>query len=202
MEKTMAISRIYWDSCAFIDWLEGDPDYILSLQEMVHQADDLERLKIVTSAATFAEVYKVKTSNGAAPLPEKTRQAILGLLRREKLVSIYQVDRFVGELANKIVANEKLKPMDALHLATALQARVDAVITTDRPMIRRTGILHFNDKVIDSGSPPLKIMLPQDWLRDLLPLLAPAQTLTQAKTHEEESEGEQEARPEAPRPQG
>ncbi len=56
-------------------------------------------------------------------------------------VVIQEVDRTLGERARDLVWNDKLRPKDAIHVATALDAKVDHFDTYDRGLIDLSGVL-------------------------------------------------------------
>jgi predicted nucleic acid-binding protein len=153
--------RIYWDSCAFIYLLKQDPRHYAALAHMVAGARE-KTIKIVTSAVTVAEVYKLKEF-GALPLEQSEK--ILASFANE-YIELWQADRLVCTEAHHMMRIlSEILPMDAIHLATASMAKVDVVITTDCKKYRRCGLLRHDGTV---GDPPLRIKLPGEELE--LPL--------------------------------
>jgi predicted nucleic acid-binding protein len=156
----MASKKIYWDSCVFIHLLQ-ETNYVDALREVVHRAKNGE-CKIVTSAVSLAEVCKLPELGA---LPEDQTTKILQFFQND-YIDVYQADRFVCEEAHRIIRKHGLKPMDAIHMATASIAKVDLVMTSETKKYRRGGLLRCDGLI---GNPPLKVSLPD--LGVFLPLL-------------------------------
>src|SRR5437867_135567 len=107
--------RLYWDSDAFIDFIEQTPGRIHRLQPIVTAAERGSVL-IVTSAFTMAEVVKLKN---LGLLDEQTEQLVADFFEND-YISIRNVDRFVAERARPIVRKCSVKPPDAIQIATAI----------------------------------------------------------------------------------
>ena len=142
----------YWDSCVFIDLLEQTPGRFPVCEDWRSRAEKGD-LVIVTSAISLAEVCKLPTTS---LLPADQSKKILEFFENPYIV-LRQVDRAVGELAHELTRTHGLKPMDAIHVATALLMRVDVFHTYDSAKGRRKGLLAHNGLI---GTPPLKIEIP------------------------------------------
>jgi predicted nucleic acid-binding protein len=138
---------LYWDSSVFIDLIERTSSRIQILEAIVQSAERGEA-RIVTSALTLAEVSKL---NNLGLLPEWKEKLIVKFFENE-YIAVRNVDRVTSEHARPIIRNHALKPPDALHVATALLARVDVLHTYDT-----THLLPLDKKV---GQPPLRIEEP------------------------------------------
>ena len=123
----------YLDSSVFIAWIKGEVEKGVKRKEIVEHILFLAEKGIyivVTSALTLAEVHKRK---GASKLAEKEDERILSYFEHE-FIQIVDVDRETGEMANKLCrehASDKLMPNDAIHLASALRAKCDALLAWD-----------------------------------------------------------------------
>lgn len=147
--------NIYWDSCAFIHLFQQTPAWHDPLAEMMAKAENGE-YEIVTSAVTLAEVYKLPEL-GIFPIEQSDK--IIGCMEN-KYLNVWQADRFICKEAHHIMRlHEAVKPMDAIHLATAIAAKVNFMITTDTKKYRREGLLAHDGKI---GNPALKIKTPTD----------------------------------------
>ena len=119
------IPFIYWDSNVFIDGLQrtaGRFEHISRIEDDARA----EKLKIVTSAFTIAEVVKT----GMDLLPEEDERKVRAYFAYP-FVSVSPVDRVVGKIAAEVVRTHGLKPPDAIHVATALRSRAEALCTYD-----------------------------------------------------------------------
>jgi predicted nucleic acid-binding protein len=162
----MAESRLfYWDSCAFIHLFQNQQEeYHYVLDDIRRRAKNGE-CKIHTSCVSLAEVCKIPET-GMLPI-EQTKK-ILQFFEND-FVILWQADRAVCEEAHHLIRTHKLYPMDAIHLATALIARPEMVITSDTKKYRRRGLLWLDGKI---GNPPLAIKEPTRGI--ILPLWAMA----------------------------
>ncbi len=95
-----------------------------------HVLDVAERgaYKIYTSALTLAEVYK---AHGSPSLSRDATKTFLEYCENE-WVEIIDVTRVIGENANELCRLHNIrKPADAIHLACALYAGCDVLLTWD-----------------------------------------------------------------------
>ncbi|MGB2614655.1 MAG: type II toxin-antitoxin system VapC family toxin [Phycisphaerae bacterium] len=144
---------LYWDSCAFIHRFQETPQYVEPLREHIEQAK-IGNCRIATSAITLAEVYKLPDMG---ILPVEVSNKILEFFRNDYIV-VYQADRPVCEEAHHIQRlHSGLLPADAIHVATALSAKANVLITSDTKKYRRNGLLAHNLRI---GNPPIKIEIP------------------------------------------
>lgn len=124
--------RPYLDSSVFIAWLRGEA----KRHEIVaHILDEAQKGKypIIISALTFAEVHKVK-GDGKSHLTVEEDEKILAYFEHD-FFRVVDVDRGIGEVANRFCRTYNVKPNDAIHLACALRAKCDVLLFWDRPFI-------------------------------------------------------------------
>jgi len=84
---------------------------------------------IYTSALTIAEVYKQK-GNPIGALTSDQSDRILEYFEHE-YIKIIDIDRRVAEEAHRLSRKFGLTPNDAIHLASALKAQCDKLLTWD-----------------------------------------------------------------------
>jgi len=143
------MNKYYWDSCAFISRIQGNPDRIKMLEHFTDKAAEGE-IQIVTSSLTVAEVCFI---NREGSLDEKLRDIdTISRFFDNDYIYIVQVSRQISTEAAKIGVQHKVKPPDAIHLATALHSDCQVVHTYDA-----TRLLKLDGKV---GIPPLTICKP------------------------------------------
>jgi len=113
--------RLYWDSCNFISLISEDE--VARADVCQHILEDAENgsVEIVTSTLTIAEVIKPK---GSTILTLQQEEFISSFFLHEYILT-YDVTRAIAESARKLSREHKLRPPDAIHLATALAAEVD-----------------------------------------------------------------------------
>jgi predicted nucleic acid-binding protein len=124
--------KVYWDACAWLGLINGEPDKAQELEVVWEKAKHGE-IEIWTSAFCLAEVYKVKCEDGKIGLAPEDDDKIDDLFDQD-WVYIPQVDLAVARLAKSLLRSQpKLKkPSDAIHLATAIHWNVDQLHTWDK----------------------------------------------------------------------
>lgn len=154
----MTLDRRYWDSDCFLGWLLAEKDKELHCREVLTAAED-GKVVIVTSALTIAEVLALR---GRDKIPASDRAKVEAFFRNEYIV-IRNITRRVSEAARTYVWDFGVKPKDALHVATAIDAGVPLLNTFDKPLRNKTGKL---------GNPGLMIAIPA-WSEPKLPMDMP-----------------------------
>jgi predicted nucleic acid-binding protein len=126
------MSRIYWDTKLFVYWMEGNPEYARRIHEL---RGSMERRRdlLCTSALALGELL-VK--------PNKVKNTELVSAIRDFFqsseVEVLPFDIETAEIYSDIRAEHNVSPADAIHLASAAQARVDLFLTNDRRLSRLT----------------------------------------------------------------
>lgn len=140
--------RPYLDSGVFISWLrdsdvgplaDGSVGDRRPASEHVLLEAQNGNYKAVTSFFTMAEVYKKKGSPDypGITLTDEQNGKILKYFENEWIEWVL-LDRLVAEEANRLLLRykaQKLRPPDAVHLASALRAKCDVFLTWDGPLL-------------------------------------------------------------------
>ncbi len=142
----MAVELIYWDSDAFLGWLQEEPGKVELCDGTLHRAESGEVL-ILTSALTLAEVLWRR----GGPVLAKDKADMLNRFFRRSYFRVRNVTRAIAEEAQQIHWNNGILPKDAVHVATALREKVPTLETFDEALLKRSGTI---------GSPPLIIRKP------------------------------------------
>ena len=142
----MAVERIYWDSDAFLGWLQEEAGKVELCDGTLHRADSGEVL-IFTSALTLAEVL---WRRGGPQIP-KDKADMLNRFFRRSCFRVRNVTRAIAEQAQQIHWTSGTLPKDAIHVATALSEKITILETFDQGLLKRSGTL---------GTPPLTIRKP------------------------------------------
>lgn len=131
------MKRVYWDSCCFIDFLQGSERGEV-LKGVVDKKDSGD-LEIVTSVVTLTEVIKL----GKGTVGE--RDAIIQVFNQDKGLLVVDLTKHLAEQAREIIWKygfEKHKE-DALHLATAVYVNqfhgIDEFHTFDHDLLKFNG---------------------------------------------------------------
>lgn len=155
----MTVSKVYWDSCTYLDYLKGN--HPLHDQMAALMQDWTEgNIALVTSALTIAEVLWVKCDpDEARVLIDQSQESDLRSLfdpPPPAQLTIVELSRTTALTARELVWKHNIKPKDAVHVASALEANCPLLQTND------SGLQKFNEKI--GGSPRLKIAAPS-WQR-------------------------------------
>ena len=120
------MSRIYWDTMLFVYWLEDHPEHAGRVEEvyarMVKRGDTL-----CTSVFTLGELLTGAYKKGAVESVTRFRE----LLRPPQVellpFTVETADRYA-----RIRGRHRVPPADAIHLASAANAKVNLFLTNDR----------------------------------------------------------------------
>jgi len=144
----MSIEKIYWDSDAFLGWLQEEDGKVDLCRATIERAKKGEVI-IVTSALTLAEVLWMKK----APRVPKEKAELVQRFFRRSYIRVYNVTRKISESAQELVWDKDIRPKDAIHVATAINIKLQYLETFDGGLLNKSG------KV---GDPPLIIRKPQE----------------------------------------
>jgi predicted nucleic acid-binding protein len=124
-------SRILLDSVSIVYYIERNPTYFAAASEW------MERVNAggVSAAASALLLAEVLVPAYRAGNPAAARQARAALERIPNF-ELLEVTAAVGDVAARLRAEHNLRTPDALHVATALQAGVDWLVTNDRRLKR------------------------------------------------------------------
>lgn len=142
----MTFERRYWDSDCFLGWLQAEDDKVDSCRQVLNLAAKGE-LEIITSALTIAEVLNLR---GHKPIPSDKRKQVIAFFKRSYIVPV-SITRLIAEDSRDLVWDHGIDPKDALHVATAIKAKVDVLNTFDKSLI---------GKSLQVGNPKLLIEAP------------------------------------------
>ncbi|MBF0373093.1 MAG: type II toxin-antitoxin system VapC family toxin [Alphaproteobacteria bacterium] len=137
---------VYWDSVCFLAYFQEEADRVGACQATLERAEAGDIL-IVTSTLTLAECLWLRN---APPIP-KDRADIVRKFFRRSIIRLRNVTRFISEEAQTLVWDYGIKPKDAIHVATAIEAKIQTLETFDDGLISKSG---------KAGSPPLLIRKP------------------------------------------
>ena len=133
--------------------------------------------EILTSALSLSEVSRPSSKpDGVAASTDD-----LAAFFQNDFIVVVMLDRQIGELARALMQRgyAGLKPLDAVHLASALIANIDEMHTFDDKLVR------LSERIVKRDGKPLKICKPSMG-GDPLPLLeTPPNTLEVPPDREE-----------------
>jgi predicted nucleic acid-binding protein len=154
--------RVYFDSCIFIELLQQSNQKRFDACEDLRRRAERKEIIIVTSAITITEVNKLPEADG---LPEEHSKQILDFFEHS-YIAVRPAVRQTTEYAHELTRTHKLAPMDAIHVATAIQSNAAVLYTYDGAKRRgRKGLIRHS---LNIGVPPLSIEAPPDPLKGTL----------------------------------
>lgn len=145
----MPVELVYWDSDAFLGWLQSEAGKVELCAGTLKRAEQGEVL-ILASALTLAEVLWMR---GAPPIPRDKAEIVRKFFRRSHF-RIRNVTRAISESAQDLVWTQGIRPKDAIHVATALDAHAYALETFDEGLLGKTGQIGTPALIIRKPLPP------------------------------------------------
>lgn len=110
---------------------------------------------IITSALTLSEVLWLR---GGPPISQHKADIVRKFFRRS-YIRVRNVTRAVSENAQDLVWNHSIRPKDAIHVATALDAKVVALETFDERLLTKSDSVGNPRLVIRKPIPPSQAKL-------------------------------------------
>ncbi|HVV63554.1 MAG TPA: type II toxin-antitoxin system VapC family toxin [Pseudolabrys sp.] len=142
----MPAEIVYWDSDCFLALFQNEKGKVEHCEGTLERAEKGE-VVIITSTLTLAEVLWLRDG----PKLAKDKAEIIRKFFRRSYIRLRNVTRVTSESAQDLVWNEGVRPKDAIHVATALEAKADALETFD------DGLLKKSRKI---GEPAIEIRKP------------------------------------------
>ena len=137
--RSPTVARYYWDSCVFLSYLENDPDRVAHIESFFNRAVECD-IEIITSTLSVTEVAYTSYEKAAGLLLTEEEQRVEALWHSP--VVLIEYHRTIAANARKLIRTSfeghgpRLKPLDAIHAATALQHNARAFHTYDKKLTR------------------------------------------------------------------
>lgn len=142
------LPRIYFDACVFLAYVSDEAGRAPVI-ELIFEQSEAGKLDIVTSTASIAEVTHVLGEQEADKLDPDIEGKLDDMFNDAKTVVLAEFSSLVARDARTLIreslvsAVNTLKPMDAIHLATAQRLRVQEFCTYDKKLLRHNGRFSF-----------------------------------------------------------
>jgi len=144
------MKTVYWDSCVFHALFSEEKGRVDVCRKVIAAAERGE-LQIYTSAITSVEVVWIKNLDRMSPDHEEKIQKFF----EHKFIRIITCDRGISAEARRLLWQyPKLKPKDAIHVASAISQTVDVMHTYDDDDL----VKPLSEKI---GNPPMRICHPE-----------------------------------------
>jgi len=142
----MSEPRQYMDACSFIDMAKhqfgkqatATEDDLWHLRKLMEAARNGE-LEIYTSTLTVAECTHIcGPDDPRVEVPEDVKVLFKKMLTSGQVVRLVQDTLLVTERARDLFWDHKIyfRGADAIHVASALEAKCTELVTTDAPMLK------------------------------------------------------------------
>lgn len=139
--------RVYWDACVLLAYVEGEPDRADVIEEVLDVAR-AGTIEIVTSIISQVEVSFAASERSSGVLDDDVVAALDELWSPQSPIATVELFPMIADRSREIIRQGlprgwTLKPMDAIHLATAQQLAVDEFQTYDDKLGRYSSDLGF-----------------------------------------------------------
>lgn len=128
---------LYWDSCVFLSYIDAEVDRVDVIETLFAEVQKSKGAKkIVTSTVSIAEVAYGAQEKKRAALDHSIRERIDALWNDKSVLTFIEfhdgIARIARELMREAISKgHALKPLDAIHLASAQWLQVQEVHTYD-----------------------------------------------------------------------
>jgi predicted nucleic acid-binding protein len=132
------IDIFYWDSNVFISYISEVTGRVEVIEELLIRAKS-GQCKILTSHVSIAEVAFAQVEANSGALDPSIEMKIDNLWQDHRAVTMVEVTELVTRRSRGLIRAAKvmgysLKPMDAIHLASAAQYGANELHTYDKPL--------------------------------------------------------------------
>lgn len=126
MAKPKKIERALLDASALIGYIKGEPDFacLKSLMDAVDKGE----VTLVESTAILAEVQPGHREDNAR---HANARATVRALLESPATELVDVSTPIARKAGELRVEHRMHTWDAVHLATAILAKVDVVVVRD-----------------------------------------------------------------------
>ncbi len=135
---------IYWDACVLLSYINGMPERVLVIDELLRQSR-AGQVELITSAISQVEVAFAASEQEQGALDQDVEDRIAELWAPGSPVKAVEFYELIGQRARALMRQGiaqgwgQLKAADAIHLATAQQMGVEEFHTYDRRLLKWNG---------------------------------------------------------------
>jgi predicted nucleic acid-binding protein len=125
MVENNIVRILYWDSCVFLSHINGMPERIQTITDIINEISENDKSIILTSSESIVEVAHAiyeKKQNRLDPEIERTLDEMWA---DSSVVKIIDNGTHIARLGRSLIRQSipngwKLTPKDAIHLASAM----------------------------------------------------------------------------------
>lgn len=146
------VTNIYWDANVFLSYVNNEEDKMPTLEELLESNSGSSRtIKLYTSSLSQVEVAFAASERRQQRLSPEVEEQISALWEDSESVVSVEYQEMIGGVAKDLIRDAitkgwSLKPLDAIHLASA-QWLFDVGVTVDEFHTYDTGLFKYNDIV-------------------------------------------------------
>ena len=134
-DKGAQVKRLYWDSNVFLSAINANPERLPVIEAILDDLDHGE-VEIHTSVLSIAEVAFAESEKRERQLSEDVEAKIEKLWVPPSPIKLDEISQHIANdakafMRQTILKGWSLKPLDAIHLATAKRREVDEFQTYD-----------------------------------------------------------------------
>ena len=156
--------KYYWDACVFLSWIDDTLNRAAIIEAILTDCED-KKLEIYTSSFSITEVAFSPTEKDKKVLDRQVEEKIDSLWLPPspiKLVDMYQIMAFEAKrlIREAITRGWSLKPVDAIHLATAKDIGVSEFHTYDESLYKFSKMAGY--KILEPHTDGLPLTVEED----------------------------------------
>ena len=140
-------TRIYWDACVFLDYVNGVPEKVPVLTALLDRATPGGDIALITSILSITEVAFGRLDQTGTNFDLSVEQEIDSLWTDPaiKQAEFHQLIAFEARDLMRVskLAGIRLSGADAIHLATARRFEVSEFHTYDTKLFQQAGHVGF-----------------------------------------------------------
>jgi predicted nucleic acid-binding protein len=139
--------RIYWDACVFLSYINAIPDRMPTLEDLLQQSSQ-GTIEIITSSISIVEVAWEASEKAKRELSQEIEDRIDTLWSNRETIMVVEYHELIAKDARTLMRNGipqgwSLKPMDAIHFATAQRLSVSQFHTYDKTIPTYQSLVGF-----------------------------------------------------------
>jgi predicted nucleic acid-binding protein len=153
--RTTSRLRSYWDACVFLSYVNGDTGRSADLERLLEAAHE-GIIEIVTSTVSIVEVAR-GAQEQAGQVDAAVAAKIDALWKPPSPVKLVEFHIVIASAARNLIRvgishGWSLKPMDAIHLATAANIDAGELLTYDAALEKYADLISVPIIRSSSGS--------------------------------------------------
>jgi len=141
--------RIYWDADVWLSYISGEAERLPTLDALLaDSSSEKGNIEIYTSVISEVEVAFAKSEQEKKALDPNTERLIDELWADRDALKLVEYHEGIGKEARSIIRlgierGWSLKPLDAIHIATAKRSQIIEFHTYDKRLLKYSNDVGF-----------------------------------------------------------